>query len=85
MSVLNLPSLSLFLSTWYRFVNSCVSLCSRYGMAHVYYAQEKYTFAETYAGRALSINKCSSIACTQLALVSRYTTTYNISNVFSSK
>lgn len=39
-------------------------------MAHVYYAQEKYRFAETYAGRALSVNKCSSIACTQLALVS---------------
>ena len=45
----------------------------RYGMAHVYYAQEKYKFAETYASRALSINSCSSIACTQVALVSQMT------------
>ena len=42
-------------------------------MAHVHYAQEKYKQAETYAGKALSVNKCSSIACTQLALV-RYIT-----------
>ena len=40
-------------------------------MAHVYYTQEKYRFAEVYAGRALAINKGSSIAYTQLALVRR--------------
>ena len=46
-------------------------------MAHVYYAQEKYRFAETYADRALNINKCSSIACTQLALVSKLVHSYH--------
>ncbi|XP_064389846.1 cell division cycle protein 27 homolog isoform X2 [Halichondria panicea] len=39
-----------------------------YGLSHVHYTQEKYSFAEIYAVRALTINKCSSIACTQTAL-----------------
>ena len=50
-------------------------------MAHVHYAQEKYKPAETYAGRALSVNKCSSIACTQLALVRYITLPITISSM----
>ena len=42
----------------------------RYALSHVYFTQEKYSFAESYASKALAINKCSSIACTQVALVS---------------
>ena len=32
----------------------------RYGLSHVYFTQEKYSFAESYASKALAINKCSS-------------------------
>ena len=38
-------------------------------MAHVSFAQEKYKAAEVYASKALSINGCSSISCTQMGLV----------------
>ena len=44
-------------------------LSFRYGMAYVCCAQEKFKLSEIYAGKALAINKCSSIACTQLGLV----------------
>ena len=47
---------------------------SRYGMSHVYFIQEKYRFAEVCARRALAINSSSSIAYTQLALVSQIST-----------
>ncbi len=43
----------------------------RYGMAHVYFSQENYRAAETYAEKVLAINGCSSIACTQMGLVRR--------------
>ncbi|KAL5489547.1 hypothetical protein EMCRGX_G018652 [Ephydatia muelleri] len=39
-----------------------------YGMAYVCCAQEKFKLSEIYASKALAINKCSSIACTQLGL-----------------
>ena len=39
-------------------------------MAHILFAQEKYPSAEHYAARALAINACSSISCTQMGLVS---------------
>ena len=39
-------------------------------MAHVCFSQERYRFAEVYVRKALAVNKCSAICCTQLALVS---------------
>ena len=54
----------------YNYDVNILSCCwCRYGMAHVCFSQERYRLAEVYIRKALAVNKCSAICCTQLALV----------------
>lgn len=54
----------------YLLVIACVwRVVFRYGLSHLYFQQEKWVLAEVNIKRALSLNACSSMAYTQLAMI----------------